>query len=167
MSPLAIRVSRGVLASLFLVSLGFVAACSDDNNDVTGTGGALVRLNVDAPDSAVSGQPFNVNLTSQNIGVTNVRNGVVTVTLPSPLTVNAVNAEAGTSATFANSASGATVTWQLNTLDSNSASDLTIQTTGELSGGAANMPIAIRAELIADGINAGQSVATDTVTLMP
>src|SRR5262245_47565730 len=166
MSSLAIRVSRGVLASIFLASLGFLAACSD-NNDVTGTGGALVRLNVDAPDTAVSGQSFSVNLTSQNIGVTNVRNGVVTVTLPSPLTVSSVLAESGTSATFANAASGATVTWQLNTLDSNSSSDLTIQTRGALNPGAGNTPIAIDAQLTADGINPGESDATDTVTLMP
>ena len=167
MSWIGIRVSRGVLASLFLVSLGFVAACSDKNNDVTGTGGALVRLNVDAPDSAVSGQPFNVNLTSQNIGVSNVRNGVVTVTLPSPLSVNSVTAESGTAATFSNSASGATVTWQLNTLDSNSSSDLAVQTMGALSPGAASLPIAIQAQLTADGIKPGESVATDSVTLTP
>ena len=165
MSSIALRVSRGVLASLFLALLGLIAACND-NNDVTGTGGALVRLNVDAPDSATSGQPFNVNLTTQNIGVTNVRNGVVTVTLPSPLTVVSVNADSGTSATFSNSGSGATATWQLNTLDSNSSSNLTIQAMGTLTPGAANLPIAIQAQLTADGINPGQSVATDTVTLM-
>jgi hypothetical protein len=166
MSSVAVRVSRRVLASFFLASLGLLAACND-NNDVTGTGGALVRLNVDAPDSAVSGQPFNVSLTAQNVGVTNVRSGVVSVTLPSPLTVTSVNAEPGTSATFANSASGATVTWQLNTLDANSSLDLTIQTVGALNAGAPNTPIAIQAQLTADGITPGESVATDTVSLMP
>src|SRR5262249_28292996 len=125
MSSIGIRVSRGVLASLVLTSFGFLAACNG-KNDVTGTGGALVRLNVDAPDSAVSGHEFNVNLTSQNVGVTSVQNGVVTVTLPSPLTVAGVNAATGTSATFANSGSGATVTWTLNTLGANSSSTLTI-----------------------------------------
>jgi hypothetical protein len=166
MSSIALRVSRGVLASLFLASLGLVAACND-NNDVTGTGGALVRLNVDAPDSAVSDHPFNVNLTAQNIGVTSVANGVVSATLPSPLTVASVNAGSGTSATFSNSASGATVTWQLNTLAANSSSTLAIQATGTLAAGSANLPIAIQAQLTADGINPGQSVANDTVTLMP
>ncbi len=165
MSSIPLRVSRGVLVSLFLASLGLVSACND-NNDVTGTGGALVRLNVDAPDSAASGQPFNVNVSAQNIGVTNVGNGVVTVTLPSPLTVVSVNAESGTSATFSNSGTGATVNWQLNTLDSNSSSNLTIQATGTLAPGAPNLPVAIQAQLTADGINPGQSVATDTVTLM-
>ena len=166
MSSTAIRVSRGVLVSLFVASLGLLAACNG-NNDVTGTGAALVRLNVDAPDSAVSDHSFNVNLTAQNVGVTSVLNGVVTVTLPSPLTVSSVNAGGGTSATFANSGSGATVTWTLNTLGANSSSTLTIQTMGTLASGAANLPIAIQAQLTADGINPGESVATDSVTLTP
>jgi hypothetical protein len=166
MSSVALRVSRGVLASLFVASLGLLAACSD-NNDVTGTGGALVRLNVDAPDSAVSDHPFNVNLTAQNIGVTSVTNGVVSVTLPSPLTVVSVNAGSGTSATFSNSASGGTVTWQLNTLGANSSSTLAIQATGTLASGSANLPIAVQAQLTADGVNSGEVVANDTVTLMP
>src|SRR6202008_4774444 len=99
---------------------------------LNGTGGALVHLSVDAPDSAVSGHPFDVNLASQNIGVSNVTNGVVSVTLPAPLTVVSLNAQSGTSTTFSNSASGATVTWQLNTLNANTSSDLTIQASGTL-----------------------------------
>jgi hypothetical protein len=165
MSSVVLRVSRPVLASLILASLGILAACNG-NNDVTGTGAALVRLNVDAPDSAVSGHSFNVNLTAQNVGVTSVANGAVTVTLPSPLTAVSVTAASGTSATFSNSASGAAVTWQLNTLGANSSSNLTIQAMGTLATGAPNLPVAIQAQLTADGINPGQSVATDTVTLM-
>ena len=77
---------------------------------------------VDAPDSATSGQNFDIHVTAQDIGVQNVQNGVVTVTLPSPLTVVSLNAESGTTATF----SGSTVTWNLGTLDANTQSELTI-----------------------------------------
>jgi hypothetical protein len=85
------------------------------------------------------------------------------VTVAAPLTITAVNADAGSSATF----SGNTATWQLNTLDSNTQSELTVQTAGTLAPGAPNLPVAIQAQLTADGITAGESVADDTVTLMP
>ena len=165
MPSIAVRLTRLVLASLVFASLALVAACKG-SNDVTGTGGALVRLAVDAPGTARSGQQFNVDLTAQNVGVTNVRNTAVTVTLAAPLAVNAVNADAGTTATFANTANGATVSWQVNVLDSNSTSRLTIQAVGTLAPGAPNLPVAIRAQLTADGIAPGDSVADATVTLM-
>jgi Domain of unknown function DUF11 len=160
MSPMALRLSRLALASLLFASLGTITACNDDD-DVTGTGGALVRLGLDAPETVSSGQTFSLNVTAQNIGVTNVRNGVVTVTLGAPLTVVSFNADAGTSATV----SGSTVTWQLNTLDSNTTSELNIQSVGTLAPGAPNLPVAIQASLTADGIRPGESVADDTVTL--
>src|SRR5262245_40801560 len=162
MHSLGRKLSRLVLASVAAASLGLVAGCNDDD-DVTGSGGALVRLSLDAPETATSGQPFDFHLTTQNIGVTNVRNGVVTVTVAAPLTITSVNADAGTSATF----SGSTATWQLNTLDSNTQSELTVQTVGTLQAGAPNQPVGIQASLVADGINPGESVADDSVTLMP
>jgi Domain of unknown function DUF11 len=161
MSRSTLGVFRFVLAGLAALSLALVGGCNDDN-DVTGTGGALVRLSLDAPETATSGQPFDFHLTAQNIGVTNVRNGVVTVTVAAPLTITAVNADAGSSATF----SGSTATWQLNTLDANTQSELTVQVVGALAPGAPNLPVAISAQLTADGITPGESVANDTVTLV-
>jgi len=166
MSSFVPRASRTLLFSIVAVALALVGACHG-GNDVTGTGGSLVHINVDAPDTATSGQPFNVNLTTQNVGVSSVNNGVVTATLPAPLSVTSVNAASGTSATFSNSSSGATVTWQVGTLGANSGDSLTVQTVGTLAPGSANMPLAIQAQLTATGISPGEDVATDSVTLMP
>ena len=77
-----------LLVALPLVMVGAVA-CNDDN-DVTGSGGALASLNLDVPETVNSGVAFDVGLTTTAIGVTNVQNGVVTVTLPSPIQVTAV-----------------------------------------------------------------------------
>src|ERR1700752_3247990 len=101
-----------LLAALPLAMFGAVGC--DNDNDVTGSGGALASLNLDAPETASSGQPFDMDLTATAIGVENVRNGVVTIIVPAPLQITDVTEEAGTSATF----SSGTVTWTLNTLDS-------------------------------------------------
>ena len=148
-----------LLVALPLVMFGAVAC--DDDNDVTGSGGALASLNMDVPETVNSGVAFDVGLTATAIGVTNVQNGVVTVTLPAPIQVTSVDAEAGTSATF----SGGAVTWTLNTLDSNTSSTLTIHAMGVLPTGSTNQSLTAQASMVADGINNGELVASETFTL--
>jgi len=148
-----------LLVALPLIMVGAVA-CNDDN-DVTGSGGALASLNLDVPETVNSGVAFDVGLTTTAIGVTNVQNGVVTVTLPSPIQVTAVDAEAGTSATF----NGGVVTWTLNTLDSNTSSTLTIHSMGTLPVGSTNQSLTAQASMVADGISNGELVASENFTL--
>jgi hypothetical protein len=148
-----------LLVALPLVMFG-VIACNDDN-DVTGSGGALASLNLDMPETVNSGAPFDASLTATAIGVTNVQNGVATVTFPAPIQVTAVDAEAGTSATF----NGGTVTWTLNTLDSNTSSTLTIHAMGTLPVGSANQTLTVQSSMVADGISNGELVASENFTL--
>jgi uncharacterized protein DUF11 len=152
--------------SLPAAALAACLACSD-HSDVTSSGAALARLSVDAPDSVASGQAFNVDVKSLNVGVTNIRNGVVLVTLPAPLTVNSVLPSGGTDATFDNASSGATVTWNLNTLDSNTQSTLRITTMGMLAPGEAARTVMVQASMTADGIRPGDAVAQKNIQLMP
>jgi Domain of unknown function DUF11 len=148
-----------VLASVVAVAaLTIVAGCH--NSDVTGANGALARLTVDAPDNATTGQNFDIHVTAQNIGVENIQKGVVKVTLPSPLTVVTLNAESGTTASFSSS----TITWNLGVLDSNTQSELTITTMGVTP---TQTNLTVNAQMTATGINAGDAVASDTVTLNP
>jgi hypothetical protein len=159
----SLRLLRFAIPAVLVMGL---AACNE--NDVTGTGGALATLTVDTPDSATSGQVFNVQVSALAIGVTNVQNGLVQVTLPAPLQVTGVNASAGTTATFSNSAGGgAQVTWTLNTLDSNTQSNVEIATTGVLAPGSAPTMVTVQASLTADGISSGESVSQDAVELRP
>src|SRR5262249_34584974 len=80
---------------------------------------------------------------------------------------NSVDASPGTQATFSN-ASGATVSWTLNTLDSNSSSTVHINVTGMLPAGSPTpMSLTLRASLTADGVAPGDAVATATVMLNP
>src|SRR4051812_46465115 len=151
-----LRIAASVVA---FGALTLLSGCN--NNDVTGAGGALARISVDAPDNATSGQNFDIRVTAQAIGVQNVQNGVVTITLPSPLTVVNLNAEAGTTASF----SGNVVTWNLATLDANTQSELTISAMGTTATQMTNLSVS--AQLLANGINAGDAVATDTLTLNP
>ena len=109
-------------ALLPLIVAGF-AACNND--DVSGTGGALARLEMDMPDTVRSGVPFDAGASAAAVGVENVHDGIVTVTLPAPLRITDVTASPGTSATFSN-VGLATVTWTLHTLDSNTRSTITI-----------------------------------------
>lgn len=161
------RVSRFLLLPILVFGVLGLAGCNDEN-DITGTGGALATLTVDTPDSAQSGQPFNVEIRALAIGVTNVRNGRVQVTLPTPLTVTALDPSAGTTATFSNSAGGgAQVTWVLNTLDSNTQSTLQITAMGVLAPGEAARSITVQAVLTADGISAGDADAEDVLQLRP
>jgi hypothetical protein len=157
------RLSRSIrmllLAALPLVMFGAVG-CGDDN-DVTGSGGALASLNLDAPETVNSGAPFDMSLTATATGVENVRNGVVTITVPAPLQVTDVTEEAGTTATF----SGNTVTWQLNTLDSNTSSEIVIHTMGTLPPGSPSQNLTVQATLVAEGIPSGDLVVSESVTL--
>jgi hypothetical protein len=71
--------------------------------------------------------------------------------------------EAGTDASFA----GNTVTWNLNTLDSNTSSELVINVTGALPPGAPSANLTVQASMIADGIPSGDLVVSEDLTLMP
>ncbi len=156
------RISRWLRLSILALPLAALTACHN-NDDVTGTGGALATLAVDVPDTVNSGVPFDATVSTTAIGVENVHNGVVTITLPAPMQVNSVNASAGTSATV----SGSTVTWTLNTLDSNTNSTLTINAVGTLLPGSPSQNLTAQASMVADGINTGDLVATDNFILAP
>lgn len=149
-----------------LVSLVAVGACSDNSDTTTGNL-SVVRLTVDAPDTAKSGANFGVQVRTLNVGVAGIHDGHSTVTLPSPLTVISVQAPSGTSATFSNGASGGTVDWNLGTLDSNSQSTLDITAMGLLSPSEATRKLTVVATMTADGVKPGDAVAQDDVTLTP
>jgi len=160
------RLSRYLRLALPAALLAGAFACSD-SSDVTGSGGALGRVEVRAPDSATSGVAFNADINATNVGVEGIHNGVVQVTLPPPLSVNSVEPSAGTQATFSNSGGGSTVSWTLNTLDSNTNSSLRINTTGTLLAAQPAQTLRIQASMTADGIRAGDAVAFKDVQLMP
>jgi hypothetical protein len=147
-----------------LVGLVAIGACSD-NSDTTTANLSVVRLTVDAPDTAKSGANFGVQVRALNAAVAGDHDGHVAVTLPLPLTVLSVQAPAGTSAAFSNGAFGATVDWNLGTLDSNSQSTLDITTMGLLSPSEATKKLTVVATMTADGLKPGDAVAQDDVTL--
>ena len=144
--------------------LAGLVACRDSNT--TTAPGAIATVTLDSPAAARSGESFTVDVSAVNVGINNVRNGRVEVTLPAPLQVNSVSSSAGTSAAFSNNG-GATIVWTLNTLDSNSQSRLHIDTTGSLAAGSAAQALPLRATLTADGIRAGDAVAQRTIELTP
>jgi hypothetical protein len=146
-----------------VLMLGFFG-CHD--SDTTTAPGSIANVTLDAPSTARSGEAFTIDVSAVAIGINNVRNGRVEVTLPAPLQVNSVEASAGTSATFSNNA-GAAVVWTLNTLDSNSQSRLHIATTGTLAPGSAAQTLPLRASLTADGVGSGDAVAQRNVQLTP
>jgi len=144
----------------------FLVACHDDNSDVTGANKSLVRLSVDAPDTAKSGNPFGIQIRALNIGIAGVHNCHIGVTIPSPLAVVSVSAPSGTSATFSNGAAGGRVEWDFGTLDSNSESKLDITVMGTLGPTDAAKKLTVVAQMTAQGINPGEAVAQDDVTLI-
>jgi len=146
-----------------LLTLGLVA-CHDSKT--TTAPGALANVTVSAPDSVKSGQGFTIDVSAVTIGVNNVHNASVSVALPAPLTVASADASSGTSATFV-SGSGASVTWTVGSLDSNSQARLHIQTMGVLPSGAGSMSLTVTATLTANGIHAGDAVAHATIQLTP
>ena len=111
-----------LLVALPLVMFGAVAC--DDDNDVTGSGGALASLNLDVPETVNSGVAFDVVLTATAIGVENVQNGVVTVTLAG--SDSGDRGRRGSGHVRDLQRTGAVISWTLNTLDSNTDSVLTI-----------------------------------------
>jgi hypothetical protein len=144
-----------------------VAASACKDSDTTTAPGSLATVSIDAPQSARSGETFTIDVSAVAVGINNVHNGRVEVTLPAPLQVQSADASAGTSATFTNSAAGATVSWALNTLDSFSQSRLHVQTMGMLPAGSTAQTLTVRASLTGDGIRAGDAVANDSLQLMP
>lgn len=150
------------LAAASLVLVIGTTACNDEN-DVAGARGALAVLNVDAPSFAQSGEQFDVEVVSANVGVSNLRDGRVEVVFEAPLMPLAADASSGTTASVA----GDRATWTLDTLDANSRSTLHVRVVGRLSAGEASRSARIRAELTARGISPGEAVATDFVTIRP
>ncbi|MDQ2869729.1 MAG: hypothetical protein M3S32_03225 [Acidobacteriota bacterium] len=151
----------GRISILLILAL---AGCHD--RETSTAPGALANVRVDAPESARSGETFTIDVSAVTVGINNVRNGRVEVMLPAPLSVVSVEASSGTAATFSNGAGGS-VSWNLNTLDSNSQSRLHIQTTGVLPSGSVAQSLTIRASMTADGVHSGDAVAQDTVQLLP
>jgi Domain of unknown function DUF11 len=143
-----------------ILMAGFLAC---KGSDTTTSPGALANVTLNGPSSATSGQSITLDLAATAVGVNNVQNGIVTVTVPSPFVANSVNASSGTSAAI----SGGTVTWTLGTLDSNSQSTLHISVTGTIPPGSASQSVTFQATLTATGINAGEAVASATVQLNP
>ena len=145
------------------LTLGLLA-CEDSKT--TTAPGALASITFNAPDSVASGQGFTVDVSAMNVGINNIRNARVDITLPAPLTVISVEASPGTSATFSNG-SGSSVGWTLGSLDSNSQARVHIQTLGVLPAGAGAMSLSLSAMLTADGVRPGDAVAHATIQLTP
>ena len=143
---------------IFAVGL---TACK--GSDTTTAPGSLANVTVNAPGSVNSGQSFTLDLAATAVGVNNVQNGLVTVTIPTPFVVNSVDASSGTNA----STSGGTVTWNLGTLDSNSQSTLHVNVTGTLPPGSSAQTVTFSAVLTATGIAAGDATAQTNVQLIP
>jgi len=154
------------LCRLVLPAAVFLASADCHDSATTTAPGAIANLQISAPDSARSGQSFTIDVNAVNVGINNIHNGSVVVTLPAPLQVASADGSSGTTATFANG-SGATVTWTLNTLDSNSQSRLHINAMGVLPGDSSALSLTLRAVMTADGIKAGDAVAEHTMQLMP
>jgi hypothetical protein len=154
------------LVLTLLLAAALSAASCGDNTDVTAANQSLVRVSVDAPDTARSGSSFGVQVRALNVGVAGIHDGHVTIILPSPLTVIAVDASAGTTATFTNGIAGGTVQWDLHTLDSNAQSKIDITTMGVLGVTEGAKRLTVVASMTAQGINPGDAIAQDDVTLV-
>ena len=157
------RLSRFPRSLLWVVPFLFIGFLSCSKSDTTTAPGALANVTVNAPDSATSGQNFDVTVNATAIGVNNVKNGVVQVTVPAPLTVQAVNLSAGTTASFTTGSA----TWTLGTLDANTNSNLHLTIMGNLPPGSNGQAVTITASMTGDGINPGDAVASDSVQLNP
>jgi hypothetical protein len=147
--------------ALVAAFVGSLAACH--HSDTTTAPGALANVTVTGPSSVTNGQSFDLDVAATAVGVNNVQNGMVTVTVPAPLTITSTNASSGTNATV----SGNTVTWNLGTLDSNSQSTLHINVMPALPSGSAAQSVTVHAQLTGNGINPGDATATTTVQVNP
>ena len=154
-------IPRIALAAAVTVLVGSLAACH--HSDTTTAPGSLANVTVTGPGSVTSGQNFDVDVAATAVGINNVQNGMVTVTVPAPLTILSTNASSGTNATV----SGNTVTWNLGTLDSNSQSTLHVNLMGTLPAGSNAQSVAIQAQLTGTGINPGDATASTTVQINP
>jgi hypothetical protein len=154
---------RIAVPAILLAALAI--GCND--SDTTTAPGSVANVSIDAPQSARSGETFTIDVAAVAVGINNVHNGRVEVTLPAPLQVVSADPSAGTSATFSNVGGGGTVSWILNTLDSNSQSRLHVATMGMLPAGSAAQTLTVRASLTGDGIRPGDAVANDSLQLMP
>ncbi|HEY1253002.1 MAG TPA: hypothetical protein VGH97_17605 [Thermoanaerobaculia bacterium] len=158
------RLPRSLRSLLWIVPFSVIAlVVSCSKSDTTTAPGAIATVTVDAPDTATSGQSFDVTVDATAVGVNNVQNGVVAVTVPAPLAVQAVSPSSGTTASF----TSGSATWNLGTLDSNSNSSLHVTIMGTLPAGSTGQAITITASMTATGINAGDAVASDSVQLNP
>ena len=151
------------ISAAAVLMLAAALGCNDDDNDVAGSRGSLVSLDVDAPSFAQSGVEFGIQVNAGNVGFSNIRNGRVVITFETPLAPRSVDASAGTAATI----SGNSVSWDLQTLDSNTRSNLDIRVVGTLSPGENSRSARVRAELTGQGVSAGEAVADDFVTITP
>jgi hypothetical protein len=151
------------ISAAAVLMLAAALGCNDDDNDVTGSRGSLVSLDVDAPSFAQSGVEFGIQVNAGNVGFSNIRNSRVTITFETPLSPRSVDASAGTTATI----SGNTVSWDLQTLDSNTRSHIDVRVVGTLSAGENSRSARVRAELTGQGISGGDAVADDFVTITP
>ncbi|HEY2796339.1 MAG TPA: hypothetical protein VGK26_00495 [Thermoanaerobaculia bacterium] len=154
------RPARFLLWAAPCLLIGLVS-CS--KSDTTTAPGAIATVTVNAPDTATSGQNFDVTVDATAVGVNNVKNGLVTVTVPAPLMVQAASPSSGTTASFTTGSA----TWNLGTLDSNSNSALHLTLMGTLPAGSTGQSVTITASMTADGINPGDAVASDSVQVNP
>ncbi|HEY4229987.1 MAG TPA: hypothetical protein VGO79_07425 [Thermoanaerobaculia bacterium] len=157
------RLPRSTRSLLWVVPFLVTGLVSCSKSDTTTAPGAIATVTVNAPDTATSGQSFDVTVDATAVGVNNVHNGVVQVTVPAPLTVQATSPSSGTTASFTTGSA----TWNLGTLDSNSNSSLHLTLMGNLPPGSNGQGVTITASLTADGINAGDAVASDSVQINP
>ena len=157
--PRVFRLAFGLAALVPLL------ACHD-NAEVTTANLSIVRLMVDVPDFVKSGAQFGAQVRALNVGLAGVHESHVTVKLPAPLTILSVSAPKGSSATFTNTLSGGTVTWDIGSLDSNSQEKLDIQTMGVLPPTESTRRLTVVASMVADGIKPGDAAAQDDVTLV-
>jgi hypothetical protein len=151
------------ISAAAVLMLAAALGCNDDDNDVTGSRGSLVSLDVDAPSFAQSGVEFGIQVNAGNVGFSNIRNSRVTITFETPLSPRSVDASAGTTATI----SGTSVSWDLQTLDSNTRSHIDVRVVGTLSAGENSRSARVHAELTGQGISGGDAVADDFVTITP
>jgi hypothetical protein len=148
---------------LSLIGAAAVATLACNNDDLTGSGGSLARIAVNAPNSVASGDVFTVEIDADNIGFDDITYGSVDITMEPPLQVVSLMALDGTSATF----TGGTIAWTLNTIDPNSNRQLLVQAQGVLAAGAPAVSSQIRASMVGEGIGPGELVTTDSVVVNP